>query len=367
MINSKFKNDVEEDNKDEVKNNKKMEGILYKDYQSISNKAKNIEFLINLVEDSYSYEKLGNSFIVFNSIYDILYLVYTNKKQSLISFNLNSRKKINEIKKSHNWFISNITHFKDNNNKRDLIITISYFDNNIKLWNINNMECLYNYEYINKSGYIFSACFLYDNNQIYIISSNWNFNNANIELIKIYNLEGNKIKEINNSDQNVNYIESYYDNKLLNNFIITGNIGYIKSYNYIENKVYHEYIDGNNRDEYHTNLIIDFKEDITELMESCDDGIVRIWNFHSGELINKINLFFKIFSICLWEYDQLYVSCDDNTIKLIDLKNKKIINNLINHSKFVVTIKKIIHSKYGECLISQGFGEDNIKLWTYRI
>ena len=33
------------------------------------------------------------------------------------------------------------------------------------------------------------------------------------------------------------------------------------------------------------------------------------------------------------------------------------------HVDMVCTVKKIIHPEYGECLISQGYKLDQIKLW----
>ena len=38
-------------------------------------------------------------------------------------------------------------------------------------------------------------------------------------------------------------------------------------------------------------------------------------------------------------------------------------NSLIGHHDFVITIEKIIYPSYGECLISQGSKDDQIKMW----
>ena len=104
----------------ELKNEKQTE--KFNNELNVS-KLKKLYFFKNLVEDSYLFEKLENSFAVFNSINNnILYLFYTNKRRSLVSFDLISNKKINEIKKPHIWYISNIRHYADNINKRDLII-----------------------------------------------------------------------------------------------------------------------------------------------------------------------------------------------------------------------------------------------------
>jgi len=44
--------------------------------------------------------------------------------------------------KMHKQYITNLRHYLNNINKRDLIISISAQSNNIKLWNLNNYECL---------------------------------------------------------------------------------------------------------------------------------------------------------------------------------------------------------------------------------
>ena len=53
----------------------------------------------------------------------------------------------------------------------------------------------------------------------------------------------------------------------------------------------------------------------------------------------------------------------NNSIKLIDLNTKKVIKDLNGHKKRILSIKKIIHPKYGECLISQDADDSQIKLW----
>ena len=70
-----------------------------------------------------------------------------------------------------------------------------------------------------------------------------------------------------------------------------------------------------------------------------------------------------IFGICLWDEDYLFVGCKDKIIKLIDLNNGIIIKDLYGHKNNVIAVKKINHPKYGDCLISQGVGCDEIKLW----
>ena len=109
-------------------------------------------------------------------------------------------------------------------------MSISGEDNNIRIWNINNWECILNLTNINKGGYLFSACLLNYNKNIYIITSN--FNKYNSESIKIFGLNGLKINEINNLNIITFFIDTYYDNILSKYYIITGNFNFSKSYDY---------------------------------------------------------------------------------------------------------------------------------------
>jgi len=323
----------------------------------------NIEFIIDLKIDSYCNINLDNTFNVFKSINNILYLIYTNKNKSIISYNLIDNKKIIEIKNAHNEHITNFRYYLDKINKRDLIISISKDDNNIKLWNISNFECLLDLKSIKYGGcFLDSACFLNDNNQNYIITNNSSYNGS--EYIKIYDFKGNKIKEIKNSKNRTFFIDTYYDKKLYKNYIITGNFGNCKSYNYKKNKIYKIYND--NDCNCHDSIIINDKEEIIKLIESSEDGNIRIWNFHSGELIKKIKVSGKsLYSIILWNNEYIFAGCEDETIKLINLKNGKVIKSLIGHNDFVITLKKVIHPIYGESLISQS-NDGKMKLWKIK-
>ena len=324
--------------------------------------VKDITYSKDLTKDSYVFNNLDNSFCSFKSINNIYYLIYVNMYNSLISYDLIDNKKIIEIKNAHSKYITNLRHYLDKLNKRDLIMSISNNDNNIILWNVNNWECLLNFKNIIKNRDLYSACFFNVNNVNYIITSNYNWA-GNSEPINLFDFNGNKIKEIKDSCDRTVFVDTYYDKTLCKNFIITGNKGFIKSYDYDENKIYHKYCDNDNK--HHDSVVINNKEDIIKLIDSCKDGIIRIWNFHSGLLINKIKVRkdYNLYGLCLWNNEYLFVGCEDKTIKLIELKSGKNIRNLIGHNNRVITIKKIILPKYGECLISQGYNNDQIKLW----
>ena len=70
--------------------------------------------------------------------------------------------------------------------------------------------------------------------------------------------------------------------------------------------------------------------------------------------------------ICLWNRKYLFVGCNDKSIKLLNLKDGKIVNELKGHNQGVTSIKILIHPKYGKCLISQGYEEDSIIIWEIK-
>ena len=295
-------------------------------------------------------------FCVFKSINnDKFYLIYiSNPIKGFISYDLIDNKIINKLKNVHDMIIVDIRHFGDKMNKKDFILSATQY-NNIKLWNFNFLECLLNLEKVYAREAMYSACFLNDNNLNYIITSNCSWHSG---FIKVFDFHGNKIKEIAESNEETIYIDSYYDIKLSQIFIITCNRGHIKSYNYKNNKKFQKYNDEElEYEEFYIDIIIKNEEKLTKLIASKRyNGYIRIWDFHKGNLLEKIEINKKdVLGICLWNNDYLFVGCSDNSIKLIDLKTKKIIKGLFGHNTPPVIISKIIHPNYGECLLSGSF------------
>ena len=312
--------------------------------------------------DSYANVTLDNTFTVFKSINNIFYLVYSNRKKNIISIDLKNLKKISEIKNCHRENINNIRHYLDEINNRDLIISLSNKNNNLKLWNINNFECILNIENIYNSGNLFSASLLKEDNQYYIITSNLNFQDISHPM-KVFNFDGQQIKQINNSNDKTFIINWYYDKKTFKNYIITGCQDLVKSYDFNKNELYHKYEDQDS--DGHQSFVINDYDDIIKLIESSL-GIIRIWNFHSGLLLSKINIGdIDLRSICLWDKNHIFIGCYDKTIKYINIEKKNIIGSLSGHNNYVISIRKIEHPIYGRCLLSQGWKNDQIKLWSF--
>ena len=319
----------------------------------------------NIIEinDAFSLCSLDNIFSVFNSINNILYLIYSKENKSIIIFDIINKVKICEIKNAHNKVITNFRHYLDKKNKRDLVMSISFEENNIKLWNINNLECLLNLQKIYDTGYLNSACFLEDNNNnIYILASNFNFNS--FEPIKVFDLNGNKIKEINESSDKTYIIISFYDEVTEKNYIVTGNMGFIKSFNFQENTLYNKYYDNNNRP--HFSLVCYKDEKILKFIDSCSDGKIRIWNFHTTELINVIDFGVRINNISLFNNKYIFISCYDYNIRILNLKNE-IVEDFLGITQDIVSLCTIKCHNKENYLIVQGLDIEPISIYNFEI
>ena len=313
--------------------------------------------------NSYAHFALDNSFILVKSLSNINYIIYSTKDISIISQNIMNFQILTEVKKAHEKYITNFRHFLDEENKRDIIMSISSLENNIKLWDLKNWICLSNIKDINNQICLHAASFFRDKkeNKNYIITSN--DNHLAPEPIKFFDFDGNKIKEMNNSNKRTYFLDIFYDNNLDKNYIITGNNGMVCSYDIENNDIYHEYLE---KYEYyyiddHSSIIMIKDNEAVKMIESCYDGYIRIWNFHTGLLLNKIKIGKeRLYGICLWNDDYLFVGCKDNSLKLVDLRKNFVINNLKSDS-LIANIKKFNH-KYGDCLITHDW-RNQIKMW----
>ena len=242
-----------------------------------------------------------------------------------------------------------------------LLLTISNQIKNIKVWDIQYLNCIVNIINVYTIGDLFSSCFLIDENykKNYIISINYDK-----EKLKVFDFEGKIIKEIDNSEDKSFLVDTYYNSKTKKYYIVVGNEKFIISYNFFDGTVYHKYSD-NNINSWHMNFVISSKEKEVNLIESDTLGYVRIWDFHKGELLKKllIEKKMRLRGICLWNYKYFFVGAEDKKIKLIDLENNIELDN-IKCNDCVCTIKKINCPKYGECFIFQGkLDNGQIKLW----
>ena len=191
----------------------------------------------SFVDDFFS--SINDTFTIFNSINNILYLIFASIEKSIIVYDLKNFQKICELKNAHNKYITNFRHIFDKNEKKDIIMSVSAIDNNLKLWNVSKWNCFLEIKNVNEKGALFSASFLLESNNIFILTSNYNFFKKK-EPIKLFNLKKEKIFEIK-IDLSIIYIDCYYENDYNDIFIIINGQNKIFSYDYTNKKIYNKY------------------------------------------------------------------------------------------------------------------------------
>ena len=108
-------------------------------------------------------------------------------------------------------------------------------------------------------------------------------------------------------------------------------------------------------------VIIDESEETIKLIGQSKKNI-QIWNFNTGEKI--INLEFhedlgKIYSINAWNSPLYFISTSKNgkdastNLKIVDIRNGKIIQNLDYKKDILTFIRKINHHSIGDVLIAR--------------
>ena len=144
--------------------------------------------------------------------------------------------------------------------------------------------------------------------------------------------------------------------------------------------VYRTYKDIYNQ--FNRNVIINKSEDIIKLIQSSSDGYITIWDFHKVELILELEICplkeakfpytwdGGAYGICLWNNEYLFAGTSEE-MKLINIKIGKIISSM-KYKKYkdfdsnyesLISIKKINHPKFGECLISKTLCSSTIQIW----
>ena len=230
--------------------------------------------------------------------------------------------------------------------------------NSLKIYDIKNWNIILTIDKVNNYGVLHSACFLHyiKENVCYIITSNDNY--VKPDNIKIYDLKGNIKQEIKNSNENTFCVKTYYDEANSKTFIIAMNKNYIKSYDFDNNTLYKKYsekgIEG-----YSNMEIIKTKEGIIQLIISCAAyGLILIWNFNSGILLNKIKTGKKFFTMYLYNEKILFIGTMKGELILMDLlsQEEKKIENI--HENYINCINTFFHKNEENCLVTQG--NDNI-------
>jgi len=365
------------------KNKKEME-----DYS----KKKNYIYNSSPIEFKYKIDICNtNTSCGWNDMFEV-YVSYQNNKEYLASpdnnnFNINiisltNNKLVTSLEGHKNrirtirYFIKEYNNDKNENNDKESKIIYEYLisadDNHIVIvWDIlNNFEIKQKID-TNYEDDIYSCLIFFseDNNinRNYIITSTYSTSNdIQNSATKIYSLENGEyafyIKESN--FDNIYYLLLWYNGVNNNNYLIQFSYKkiLINSLEPKDNKLYAKLI--HEPENEHYSGFIYSKNDSNLLCTSCYNGFIHIWDLYSKKIIDIIETNFILCHIIQWnEKYAIAANFNNKSFIIVDLDKKKIYNeDNTQHTMEVKCIKKVLHPKFGECLLSAG--RDNfIKLW----
>ena len=352
-------NDIENDlNKYKKEYQKLHEKIKFlqeqlKEYEKKNDNLENgilhlkVDYEKTLIED----KNIAKIFLSFKSINEIIYLIYSNKANSMIFYDINNNQKINEIKNAHNSEIEKISHYFDNLNKRDIIMSIGK-ERDIKLWDIKSFECIKIFKNIYEEGTLI-ACFYKDCNQPYIITG-CDKNNTSI---KKFDLEGKLISEtglffnyIDDSEGGAYYINTFEFSSSIIIGLYSKMMIYESPFSLSVKK--HNYTDKNKNDILYKDIFLDEKN--KRIIALCSDNCkktIRIWSFYCEQVFIKIRINDKVQWNDSFLLDNNYLFLkNDCELKIIDFKRDLIINSY-KEKETILSIKNILHPIYGKCVI----------------
>ena len=334
--------------------------MKYEETPIVEDEKIKFEFKKDITSNAPTYCSATQMFCAFKSLKGDSLSAWVTKDNTIELYDLEKDALIKSVKDAHVKDIHSCRHFVDIKNNKDLLITCSY-DKSIKVWDIENLEKpLIDIQNAHSNGFIFTSCILSHEK----IPENYIISGADDENIKIFDFNGKFLdKSVKVSDY-VNLLDVYYYKREKKFCIINANSHDIRIYNFDDLKIYKTYIEKNSSSHAHVIVYEDEKEDKVHLIDSDMKGFIHIWDFDTEECLKTIFLQTIINGICFW--NEQYIACTgrDKKIKIVDIKEAKIVRLITGHEKETISVQKVNIPKYGDCLVSHG-KDGFLKVWSF--
>ena len=335
--------------------------IIYSSFNpflKFSKDPKDFVYKEDICSSAHKTNSIDKVFCAFKSFSRESLVVWGTPQYNIEFFDLDKGKIIKTIIRAHNQTIFSCRHYSDIKNRIDYLITSSY-DRTVKVWDIKSYSYILNISNAHSGYYIYSVSILCDEkeNANYIITS------APNEYMKVWDFKGKYLRNFGQNDESTYFIDVYYDNKEKKNYILNANSADVKSYTFTNGELYHKY--RGTPHTWHMSAVVNETREQHILIESDGNGYIRMWEFHSANLIKCIpsSSTLNLRGICLWNDDYLFAAGNDYQVKLFDLTAGKFVKSFKGHTSTVCSLDKIVHPKYGECLVSQGL-DGKLKIWV---
>ena len=321
------------------------------------NDPNELVFKQDICSNSHKTNSIDRVFCAFKSFNGEPLVVWGSTALNIEFYDCNKEKIVKTIYQAHKQTIFSCRHYADIRLRIDYIITSSN-DRSVKVWDATKDNYVLYIPNVHNGYYIYSVsllCHLHQEKN-YVITSCPN------EKMKVWSFTGMYMYNFGQSNESTYFIDVFYNKNQKKYFIINANSNDVKSYYFESGDLYHKY--KGTPQTWHMSAVVNNINDIFALIESDGNGTIRIWNFDTAELLKSITAHsINLRGICLWNDKYLFAAGNDSQIKLFNLEEGKFVKSFKGHTSTVCTIEKIMHPKYGGCLISHAL-DGKLKIWS---
>lgn len=331
-------------------------------YYNLTNKFINdpneLVFKQDICSNSHKTNSIDRVFCAFKSFNGEPLVVWGSTSLNIEFYDCNKDKIVKTIFQAHKQTIFSCRHYPNVRLRKDYIITSSN-DRSVKVWDITKDNYDLYISNVHNGYYIYSVsllCHIHKETN-YIITSCPN------EKMKVWDFSGAYLRNFGQSNESTYFIDIFYNKIQKKYFVINANSNDVKSYHFETGDLYQKY--KGTPQTWHMSAVVNDVNDIFVLIESDGNGTIRIWNFDTAELLKSINSTnsINLRGICLWNDRYLFAAGNDSQVKLFDLEEGKFVKTFTGHTSTVCTLEKIMHPKYGGCLISHAL-DGKLKIWA---
>ena len=324
----------------------------------LSNDPRELVFKEDICSSAHRTNSIDRVFCAFKSFLGEALVVWGSSNNNLEVYDCEKGKIIKTYQKAHNQTIFSCRHYPYLKKRIDYIITSSY-DRTVKVWDYKEASYILSIPNTHSGYYIYSVAMLFNlqEDNKYIITSSSN------DKMKVWDFKGNFIRNFGTDTESTYFIDVYYSKTTKNYYVLNANSVDVKSYDFETGNLYRKY--KGTPQTWHMSAVVNETKEGQLLIESDGCGRIRIWDFNTALLLKNIMSTYSLNlrGICLWNDKYLFAAGNDYQVKLFDLEEGKFIKSFKSHTSTVCTIEKIMHPKYGGCLISQGL-DGKLKLWA---
>ena len=341
-----------------VKKNQQTLYTYYNFAQKFQNDPKELIFQKDICFNAHKANSIDSVFCAFTSFNKEALIVWGSTSYNIEFYDCNLEKIIKTFFHAHNQTVFSCRHYPDSKQRIDYIISSSH-DRTVKVWDYAKNQYILNISNTHQGSYIYSVSLLchIQKESNYIITSCPN------EKMRIYDFNGSFLRDCGQDNESTYFIDVFYNKIKKKYYILNANSSDVKSYDFDTGNLFQRY--KGRPQTWHMSVVINYIEENVVLIESDGNGYIRIWNFNTAELLKTIasHSSVNLRGICQWNDRYLFGAGNDNQVKLFDLEEGKFVTSFKSHTSTVCTIEKIMHPKYGGCLVTQAL-DGKLKLWV---